>query len=203
MNNNYEYEEHSDNKYCYSNTKVLINKLNIRDMLTLHEAEREYAMIRYSELQLMGVTGKFYLKHLQAIHKYLFQDLYEWAGELRTVDIAKGNIFCMSQYIVPQFNEVYKQLKKDKLLSSIQERNEMVTKLAYYLSEINVIHPFREGNGRAQRLFCEQLCYGNGRFYLDFSKLEENEMIIASIASFKKEYDLMEIAINKCLFEEK
>lgn len=203
MNNNYEYEEHSDNKYCYPNSRVLINKLDIRDMLTLHEAEREYAMVRYSELQLMGVTGKFDLKHLQAIHRYLFQDVYEWAGELRSVDIAKGNIFCMCQYIVPQYNEVYKQLKKDKLLSSIQSRDEMAIKLAYYLSEINVIHPFREGNGRAQRLFCEQLCYGNGKFYLDFSRLKENEMIDASIASFRKDYSLMEKAIDKCLFEEK
>jgi len=106
-------------------------------------------------------------------------------------------------YIVPQYNEVYKQLKKDKLLSSIQSRDEMAIKLAYYLSEINVIHPFREGNGRAQRLFCEQLCYGNGKFYLDFSRLKENEMIDASIASFRKDYSLMEKAIDKCLFEEK
>ena len=172
----YEYEESTDKSYCYPNTNILKNKFGIMDMSILYEAEREYSMVRYAELENMGVTGRFDLKHLQAIHRYLFQDVYEWAGETRTVDISKGNI---------------------------SSKLKMSQKIAYYLAEINAIHPFREGNGRTQRMYCEQLCMGNGRFYLDFSEISSEEMLQASIESFeKKDYKLMEQIIYKCLKED-
>lgn len=199
----YEYEESSDKSYCYPNTNILKNKFDIRDIDVLHEAEREYSMVRYAELEKRGVTGRFDLNHLRAIHKYLFQDVYEWAGEIRTVDISKGNIFCLSQFILPQFDNLYKELKRDKLLMNISDKHKMSQKLAYYLAEINAIHPFREGNGRTQRMYCEQLCLGNGRFYLDFSEISSEEMLRASVESFeKRDYRLMEQIVFKCLKEE-
>lgn len=199
----YEYEESTDKSYCYPNTNILKNKFGIMDMSILYEAEREYSMVRYAELENTGVTGRFDLKHLQTIHRYLFQDVYEWAGETRTVDISKGNIFCLCQFILPQFDILYKELKKDKLLANISSKLKMSQKIAYYLAEINAIHPFREGNGRTQRMYCEQLCMGNGRFYLDFSEISSEEMLQASIESFeKKDYKLMEQIIYKCLKED-
>ena len=82
-----------DSKYCYPDSDVLINKLGIKDSVKLFMAEKEATSIRLYELQQKPIKGKFNLDHLKAIHKYIFQDIYEWAGEQRTVDIGKGNLF--------------------------------------------------------------------------------------------------------------
>lgn len=98
MEYSYEYQDEEE-KYCYPKSNVLKNKLHIRDLDTLYNAERELSMARYFALEKQGVTGDFSLQHLCSIHKYLFQDIYDWAGELRTVDISKGTIFCLCQFI--------------------------------------------------------------------------------------------------------
>ncbi len=145
------------------------------------------------------ITGNFDLAHLQNIHKFLFADIYDWAGEIRKVDIAKGNIFCLVQFIEPQFAELHKQLQNDNFLHRRTDIDYISTKIAYYLSEINAIHPFREGNGRAQRIFCQQLCNNTGHFYLDFSMVKPSEMLTASIEAFTCKYDKMQALIRKCL----
>ena len=91
----YFYEDEQDAKYCYPGTNVLKNKLDIRDLDTLHEAERDYSAVRQAELVGQGVTGDFSFKHLCSIHKHLFSDVYSWAGKTRTVDISKGTVFCL------------------------------------------------------------------------------------------------------------
>ena len=77
----------SDTIYCYPDSDVLINKMDIRDQAKLEEAERRLTMFRMSDLLDVPVKGDFDLDHLKSIHRYLFQDLYSWAGEIRTVDI--------------------------------------------------------------------------------------------------------------------
>ena len=114
-------------------------------MDTLHEAERDFSAVRQSELSNMGVTGDFSLKHMCSIHKQLFQDVYSWAGKTRTVDISKGTIFCLVQFIESQFDDLYRKLKKENFLSDISDEQEMSKRLAYYLGELNMIHPFRDG----------------------------------------------------------
>lgn len=84
----------SDKVYCYPNSDVLVNKLNIRNIDRLHEAERRITMFRLDDLLNNPIKENFDLKHLQSIHEYLFQDIYEWAGKIRIVDIAKSNMFC-------------------------------------------------------------------------------------------------------------
>lgn len=95
----YFYDDEQDAVYCYPGTNILKNKLNIRDIEVLHEAERDYSSVRQAELTNRGVTGDFSFKHLCSIHKHLFQDIYTWAGKTRTVDISKGTIFCLVQFI--------------------------------------------------------------------------------------------------------
>ena len=75
-----------DNVYCYTNTNVLINKLNITDSELLFMAEEKYTLLRLHELQKKPIKGSFDFEHLKAIHKYIFQDLYEWAGQVRKVE---------------------------------------------------------------------------------------------------------------------
>lgn len=89
----------ADELYCYPGSIVLKNKMGIRDMEQLHETERKLTMLRILELLDKPVRGAFDLRHLQAIHAYIFRDVYDWAGELRKVDIAKGNMFCNAMFL--------------------------------------------------------------------------------------------------------
>lgn len=197
----YFYDDEQDAKYCYPGTNVLKNKLDIRDLDRLHEAERDYSSVRQAELSNMGVTGHFSFKHLCSIHKQLFQDVYSWAGKTRTVDISKGTIFCLVQFIESQFDDLYRKLKKENFLADIADEKEMGKRLAFYLGELNMIHPFREGNGRTQRIFIEQLCLNNGRFEIDFTEITKEEMIAASVRSANASNDMLEELIEKCLIK--
>jgi cell filamentation protein len=197
----YFYDDEGDKKYCYPGTNVLKNKLDIRDLDFLHQAERDYSSIRQAELVKKGVTGDFSMKHLCSIHKQLFQDIYTWAGKIRTVDISKGTIFCLVQFIDLQFDDMYRRLKKENFLKDITDKKEMSVRLAYYLGELNMIHPFREGNGRTQRIYIEQLCLNNGRFEIDFTEVTKDEMIAASVKSANASNDLLEELLFKCLVD--
>lgn len=197
----YEYKDDGDIKYCYPGTQVLINKFDIRDGQQLNTMEREISIVKAAVLS-SKVTGKFDLEHLKSIHRFLFEDIYNWAGQIRTVDIAKGNVFCLVQFIETQFADLYEKLKEDNFLKDESDIENVSKKISFYLSELNVIHPFREGNGRVQRIYCQQLCMNTGHFYLDFSMARENEMLEASVESFMCKYDKMNSLIRKCIKEE-
>ena len=138
-----------DRIYCYPDSDVLKNTMEVRDSERLSQLERRLTMLRLLELIDKPVRGKFDLKHLQAIHKYIFQDIYEWAGEIRKVDI-KGNMFCNVRFLSGQAAEIFGKLKEEDYLQGLEEED-FIGRLAYYFSEINALHPFREGNGRSQQ----------------------------------------------------
>lgn len=186
-----------DLKYCYPNSDILINKLNIRDKDKLSEMERKLTAFRALELIEEPMEGQFDFRHLQRIHAFLFQDIYEWAGEVRTVDIAKGTMFCKVQFIMSQAEEIFSKLEADKFLNGFS-KEKMIPKLAYYFSEINALHPFREGNGRAQREFIRQLAMYNG-YILRFTKITKDEMLEASKDSFLCKYDKMKKLFEKII----
>lgn len=176
--------------YCYPDSNVLKNKLDIRDDDELTEAERRLAKYRAEELFNSPIRGKFDFDHLRAIHRYLFQDIYDWAGAIRTVDIAKGNLFCRQFAIQAEADRIFGELKAEKYLSNLSA-GIFVKRLAYYFSKINALHPFREGNGRTQREFIRQLAFQNN-YFLSYAGITKDEMISASIASFKLDYAPME-----------
>lgn len=131
----YEYRDDGDIKYCYPGTQVLINKFDIRNGQQLNTVEREISIVKAAVLS-RKITGKFDLKHLKDIHRFLFEDIYSWAGQIRTVDIAKGNMFCLVQYIETQFADLYKKLKEDKFLKGESDIEYVSKKISFYLSRI-------------------------------------------------------------------
>lgn len=186
-----------DPVYCYPGLDVLKNKLNIRDRNKLRIIERKLTMLRLLDLIQNPLTGKFDLEHLKAIHKYIFQDIYTWAGELRTVDIGKGNMFCHVAYIEYQASTLFNRLKQESYLRGLS-REAFAKRAAFYLAEINALHPFREGNGRAQREFIRTLALVNG-FTLRFVNISPNRMLYACVESFMCNYDPLEDIILECL----
>ena len=89
----YYYEYEQDSYYCYPGTYVLKNKLNITDADELKSAEREITSLRTAQLMIEPMDGTLDFGYLKQIHKFLFGDIYEWAGKVRTVNISKGNQF--------------------------------------------------------------------------------------------------------------
>ena len=198
MNKDYSYDYEYDDRYCYKQSNVLINKLNIKDSYELSIAEREITALRMMDAKINKIEGHFDFHHLCAIHKYLFGDIYEWAGNLRWVNIAKGNMFCNYEFIQSNADRLFEKLELENHLKDTSE-HEIPLRLAYYLSEINVLHPFREGNGRTQRLFIEYLAESIG-YRVDFSDVSESDMIEASATSFLCDYTKMnEIFLNNTI----
>ncbi len=185
MCRDYSYEYSWDQRYCYPNSSVLINKLNIKNADSLVEAEREITSLKLAVAKADPIKGKLDFAHLQSIHRFIFEDIYSWAGELRQVDISKGNQFCLCRHLQTYGERVFSELQAENFLIASKD---VPHRLAYYLSEINVLHPFREGNGRTQRLFIEYLANVAG-FSVDFSKVSPREMIVASADSFARRYD--------------
>ena len=195
MCSDYDYNYAYDQKYCYPQSGVLINKLGIKDKNTLLVAEREITSLRIAKAKDEPIKGGFDFRHLRTIHKYIFSDIFPWAGEIRTVNIAKGNQFCLCEHIEAYAENLFDKLKAESFLTKTPAEL-MPERLAYYMSEINVLHPFREGNGRTQRLFIEYLAENAG-YSVDFSDVSDNEMIVASAEAFACEYEKINAMFEK------
>jgi cell filamentation protein len=148
--------------YLWQNDDVLKNRLDIHDAAQLRKAELAFSAARLATLELGPATiGLPFLCH---IHRTLFQDLYAWAGELRTIDIWRDDTpFCHFEYIEKEGNALMDALEEEEGLRNL-EPQAFVARIAHYYCEINMLHPFREGNGRAQRIFFEQLALHAGYF---------------------------------------
>lgn len=166
--------------YCYPGTTVLKNKLDLTDAEELDAFEAEVSDARADE-ELPA--GDLDFKHFKAIHEHLFQDVYDWAGKIRTVRMSKGgNMFCFRENIENQASKLFAQLKKDKFLVGL-EPEVLAEKAAHFLSELNVIHAFREGNGRSQLSFFLLLADYAG-YPIDLEDLDPDAFLNAMIASF-------------------
>ncbi len=178
MEDKYKYSYVNDGTYCYPNTDILINKLNIKDEKFLYDTERKLVSLRVDELIDNPIKGDFDFNHLKSIHKFLFQDIYKWAGNPRTCAIAKKDLFCLPEFIDSYASDVFGGLIRDKYFIQY-DYEETIKKLVDLFSDINALHPFREGNGRSQREFIEELAKING-IDLDLTQVSKMDMIIAS-----------------------
>lgn len=140
---------------------MLRNKLGLSTLAELEAAEREITHAALIFLKESPVPPRYDLVHLCEIHRRIFSDIYAWAGQLRTVAIAKGSWFCFPQSIQSSAADIFRALHGESLLRGLP-RDAFTDRLTYYLGEVNAVHPFREGNGRAQRAFFDQLARDAG-----------------------------------------
>lgn len=186
----------SDEVYCYPpDYTVLKNKFDLRDAGQLDRFEREAVLNRLSQ----GVPGgDFDLAHLIAIHRHLFQDVYDWAGELRTVEISKGDSqFQFHRYITTGMQDVHRRLVAANYLNGLSA-DEFARDAGEIMGDVNYVHPFREGNGRVQALYLEQLAAQAGHT-LDLKRLEKENWVAASIAAHRGDYEPMSACLRKAL----
>lgn len=167
-----------------SATGVLRNRFGIRDQAELDRVEATFAAVRSYELAVSPVQGQFDLGHLQQIHKRLFGDVYDWAGTLRTVDISKGSTrFASHEQIASYAPQITRPLARDQRLQGLSP-DSFSDRAGHYLGELNVLHPFREGNGRSIREFIGQLARDAG-YGIDWQGIRREDMTQASIEAYQ------------------
>jgi cell filamentation protein len=166
--------------YCYPGTTVLINRANIRDQASLDLFEHEASLQRSSEPVRVATLG---VRQYRGLHRHLFQDVYAWAGQFRTVRISKGrSVFCYPEHIPAEMARLFAGLARNEYLQR-RSGTSFAAEAAHLLAELNAIHPFREGNGRTQLAFLVLLAERAGH-PLDLDRMRPPEVLDAMVRSF-------------------
>jgi cell filamentation protein len=172
-----------EDQYLYKGTQCLKNRLRIRDAERLAAFELEVSTLRSEEPLPIG---SFDPLHYRRIHRHLFQDVYAWAGRYRTVRTGKGgNWFCYPENIPDSMKQLFRRLVTADFQTGGDD-DRFLDALAEFLAELNAIHPFREGNGRAQLAFVHLLALRANK-PLDLSRVRPDRFLPAMIESFAGE----------------
>lgn len=173
----YSIEASSDR--CYEGTTCLINKLDIHDEGKLAEVEAAIVLGKTTLLDQQPIHGAFDFDHYKRIHQFLFDDLYDWAGQTRDVELSKkGTVFVPVNEIESSAVACFKRLQGFR--AEGLDHHELAEEVADFYHTINMLHPFREGNGRAQRVFFAQWLHEMG-YQLDLTAVDPDEFIFATI----------------------
>ena len=183
--------------YCYPDSNVLKNKLNIRDNKLLKTAEEEITLIKQMELLKNPIKGNFSQAHLMNIHKFIFEDIYSFAGKIRREQISKADtMFYPPNLIDRELDKVFAKIKEKNMLRETDEEK-VFDNLAYVMGELNIIHPFREGNGRSIREFIRLMAKRMG-YDLNWGNVDKEELLEASILSVDN-YKVLIGILNACV----
>lgn len=169
----------------YLKDGVLINKLDVLDEESLNKAERIITSYKLAKLYLNPGEQTFDVNHYLSIHKFLFEDIYDFAGAIRGENIAKRIPFCLPNYIYPELDKTLKNARN--MVSKLDNRDKLLVYITELFSDLDIIHPFREGNGRCEREFIRQymdyVCKVNNleSYFLDYSKIENRDDYIDAV----------------------
>ncbi len=194
----------------YEDSDIPINKLNIRNKIELEKIERDLLLKSYEFFHnKLDIKTVFNEKYLLRLHRKTFSSLYEFAGQYRNFDISKGYIvFCPSKNLHVMSESIFNQFKAENYLKDYSQKpkKDFSLRLAYYLCELNALHPFPEFNGRIIRLFFDMITSYNGYDYIDYNEAlkivnGQNLFIDASIdcmtGSGVKMYNIIFNGLNK------
>lgn len=169
-------------------TTVLRNLAGLDDEEQLAELEAGYVTLRSQERL---PSGRLSVSHYLTIHRHLFQDIYDWAGRPRTVRIFKGgNAFCYPENIHRELKGLFGRLREREHFRGL-ESAAFVREAAAFISHLNAIHPFREGNGRSQNIFLAVLAERAGHS-LHFERMDPDAFLHAMVLSFSGQLDELE-----------
>ena len=178
----------------------LRNLLGAKTSEELKELEPQIVFANELELESTVIPRTNDLSELLLIHKQLFKGVYDWAGQIRAVDIKKNaegaEFFLVVSKISDAANYVFTELAKEKYLQDLSDK-EFVKRLAYFYDQLNYIHPFREGNGRAQRVFWSRVAKDAG-YDIDWSLVVDDENDEASrLAAEQMDLSKLEVMFAK------
>lgn len=157
------------------------NRAGLREQTELDQFEAVAVELRLSEPL---PTGRLDAAHYLALHKHMFQDVYGWAGKVRTVRIHKGSsTFCYPEHISRQMDQAFADLARQGHLRGLS-RTDFAQAAAAFMAWLNHIHPFREGNGRTMNTFMAMLAHQAGH-QLNLRRITRDPYVAAMIASFQ------------------
>jgi cell filamentation protein len=159
----------------------LANKLGIEDPIELRDREADLALRQEVYLTRVRFHRSYDFDHLRFLHQRLFGDVYDWAGNVRTVPINKdGSEFARPEHISSEAARIFGELRKENILQATT-MSDLPPRLAYFFGELNALHPFREGNGRTQRLFISHILELRS-LILEWSRVTPQQMVSVSVA---------------------
>lgn len=198
MTDRYDTTGNPEDEY-YPGTSVLINLEDIRDPEELLERETELQLAAYEAIFSSfdeGLTPD--LPFFYYLHHLMFSPLFVWAGRPRTVRIAKGGTpFCPPQNIDSMMCSLFTELEREHWLAGF-DLDSFIERAAYYICEINAVHPFREGNGRAIRFFIDVLSAKARADIFDWTRSSADEYLQACVMGFRQDYSLMISVLKRC-----
>ena len=184
------YSMEGSQKDCYPNTTVLINKLGIQDQSELNSVERQFVLLKSSQAEQETIFKNIDFNFYKELHKQLFGDLYEWAGTVRRMNISKkGTIFCNFKDIERIGTLKFQRLAEQNYLKGLT-KSRFIDELTEFYHDMNMFHPFREGNGRTLRLFIT-LLVRNAGYTLNFSDCDNDLLMIATIKAAQGDFSLL------------
>ncbi|HCQ90343.1 MULTISPECIES: Fic/DOC family protein [unclassified Clostridium] len=195
--------------YLYKGTNVLINKLNIRDLETLNQAEADFTVQRLVTVDDKVDIKEFNFEHMKKIHKHIFQDLYHWAGEIRTINMRKAE-FVLDGMSVEYSDFSLIKTDIEKAINKLNRINwdEMpldrkAKEFTEIIAEIWKVHPFREGNTRTTMKFACQYAEHHGfpmkeTLFEKNSKCLRDSLVLASIGQYS-ENDYLEKIVKRSM----
>ncbi|PUB24025.1 cell filamentation protein [Promicromonospora sp. AC04] len=177
--------------YVDSGTGILRNLVGSSSQSALDEAEADLTWARATQIHTRQIQATNDLAELCAIHHHLFQDVYDWAGQVRTVDIRKtadgAEFFVPAAMIERSAGYAAEALREDGLLRGMS-RDRLIQRLAFHYDQFNYLHPFREGNGRTQRIFWSRVVRDAG-FFLDWRPVQGEVNDAACRAAEERDFD--------------
>lgn len=183
---------------------IATNKLGAKNLAELYKLEKDFVNLRAKKLALSPISGDFDYKHLKDIHHFLFMDVYTWAGKdrnelgINTAFIKGETIFVPANKLDFYADEIFTELNKNGYLKNCKSDDEFFDLYAELFADLNALHPFREGNGRTQRIFLNQLAKNAG-YDIDLNLIPKDAMIRASIESSRLDLTRIKILIkNSC-----
>ena len=174
-------------EYFIPGTDVLINNLNIINYDELEEAEKKIVKEKLVYLYLKPLKGKFDTQHLLNIHKFIFEDIYPFAGKIRKCSLQKDfHIFCYPEDIETQLKNILEEMNNYFDNNDIYSIDIFAYKLAEFYYELQYIHPFREGNGRSIRVFIRDFIVEKsknkscGSLDIDYTKINKERLVLGT-----------------------
>ncbi len=180
----------SDELSKYPGTRCLVNYFGIKDKPALKHVDKMISSLRTAELLHSPLDMPFTFDYLKAVHSHLFGDIYPSAGMIRKSLSSKHTEFCQPEFIESQAEILFSKLRDDRYLRSIDDVDDFVNELAYYMGEMEALHPFMDGNGRASRFFFNSLSLSAG-YEIGWGSADPDHFLEANVAALDGDYQAL------------
>ena len=167
-----------------------IEDFGIKDKPLLRRVDKRISSYRTAELLAKPLSMPFNFDHLVAIHSHLFGDIYPSAGMIRTSSSKKHREYCQPEYITSSAERLFDNLRQSKYLMGISDVDDFVNELAYYMGEVEALHPFLDGNGRSTRLFFDTIAHKAG-YVIGWGSSDPDHFLEANVAALEGDYQAL------------